>query len=173
MADEEDQVGEEEEVPKGGNKLMMIIILIVGLALGGGGAFFFLQQSAGDSEGGEEGVEEVEEDDDVELFEPKYVLFEGMAVPIHNSRGKYIGNYKVTIKVLTKDDDDNVRVKNLKFELRHAFITRIAQGGFLQPNSTNLDYEKMTNILEDIAKKHVGAKVIYGLTVEDAMRVNN
>jgi flagellar basal body-associated protein FliL len=166
----------EETVGKGGiNKLLMAAILIVGLGIGGGGAFFFLSKSDTNHEGDVEEVEieAVVEEEEVELTEFKFVLFEGMAVPIHDSRGKYVGNYKITIKVLTKSDNNNVRVKNVRFELRQAFISRIAKGGFLMPNSTNLDYEKTANVLKEIAKDITGDTFVEGVTIEDAMRVNN
>ena len=171
MAEDVDDNGEEEVVERGTSKLLLLAILVVGLGIGGGAAFFLIDQSA--SEPGEEVVEAVEEEEEVEAFDAKFVLFEAMAVPVHNSRGKYIGNYKVSIKVLTENDNDNVKVKNLKFELRHAFIARIAKGGLLIPNSTNLDYEKTTKVLKELAKNIVGEDVIYGLTIENVMRVNN
>lgn len=174
MADEELEDIEEEASGKGGkNKLLMVAILILGLGIGGGGAYFFLSQSSGSGEGEAGETEEVVEEEEVEEKEYKFVLFEGMAVPVHDSRGKYIGNYKVTLKVLTENDNKNVKVKNLKFELRHAFISRIAKGGFLMPNSTNLDYEKTSNVLKEIAKNIAGHDVVVGVTVEDVVRVNN
>ena len=173
MADNENEDMEEDVEASGGtNKILMIIILVVGLAVGGGIAYFLLNQSGGGSEGeGEEAEETVEEV--VEKNEPKFVLFEGMAVPVHDSRGKYIGNYKITIKVLTENDNNNVKVRNAKFELRHAFISRIAKGGFLVPNSTSLDYEKTANVLKEISKSLVGDDIVLGVVIDDAMRVNN
>ncbi len=173
MADDENEDMEEEVVSSGGsNKILMIVILVVGLAVGGAGAYFLLNQSGGDPEG--ESLESEESTDEIiEEKAPKFVLFEGMAVPVHDSRGKYIGNYKITIKVLTEDDNNNVKVRNMKFELRHAFISRIAKGGFLVPNSTNLDYEKTANVLKEISKSIVGDDIILGVVIDDAMRVNN
>lgn len=173
MADEENEGVEAEIVSAGGtNKILMIIILVVGLVAGGGGAYFILSQSGGDNEGKTEETEEAAQEE-IEEIEPKFVLFEGMAVPVHDSRGKYIGNYKITIKVLTENDNNNVMVRNAKFELRHAFISRIAKGGFLVPNSTNLDYEKTANVLKEISKSIVGDDIILGVVIDDAMRVNN
>lgn len=173
MADGENENIEEEDVSSGGtNKILMIIILVVGLSVGGGVAYFMLNQSGGNPEG-EDGVAEETVEEVVEKNEPKFVLFEGMAVPVHDSRGKYIGNYKITIKVLTENDNNNVKVRNAKFELRHAFISRIAKGGFLLPNSTSLDYEKTANVLKEISKSLVGDSIILGVVIDDAMRVNN
>lgn len=173
MADEEiEEIAEEIESKGGRNKILMIVILVIGLGFGGGGAYFLLN-NAGNPEGDDETAEEVVEEEEVALKELKFVLFEAMAVPVHDSRGKYIGNYKITIKVLTENDNKNVKVRNLKFELRHAFISRIAKGGFLLPNSTNLDYDKTANILKDIAKNIVGGDAVVGVTIEDVMRVNN
>lgn len=173
MADDENEDMEEEVVSSGGtSKILMIIILVFGLAVGGGVAFFVLTQSGGDPEGEALDAEESAQEEIVKK-EPKFVLFEGMAVPVHDSRGKYIGNYKITIKVLTENDNNNVKVRNAKFELRHAFISRIAKGGFLMPNSTSLDYEKTANVLKEISKSLVGDDLILGVVIEDAMRVNN
>ena len=173
MADEEIEENAEENESKGNkNKIMMIAILVIGLGFGGGGAYFLLN-NAGNPEGDDETAEEVVEEEEVAIMEHKFVLFEAMAVPVHDSRGKYIGNYKITIKVLTENDNKNVKVRNLKFELRHAFISRIAKGGFLLPNSTNLDYDKTANILKDIAKNLVGGDAVIGVTIENVMRVNN
>lgn len=173
MADDENEDMEEEVVSSGGtSKILMIIILVVGLAVGGGVAYFILDQSGEDVEGEAQETEESAQEEIVEK-DLKFVLFEGMAVPVHDSRGKYIGNYKITIKVLTENDNNNVKVRNAKFELRHAFISRIAKGGFLMPNSTSLDYEKTANVLKEISKSLVGDDIVIGVVIDDAMRVNN
>ena len=172
MADEENEDMEEDVSSGGTNKILMIIILVVGLGIGGGGAYYLLNSSGGVSE--DEALESEEATDEIiEEKEPKFVLFEGMAVPVHDSRGKYIGNYKITIKILTENDNNNVKVRNKKFELRHAFISRIAKGGFLVANSTSLDYEKTANVLKEISKSIVGDNIVLGVVIDDAMRVNN
>lgn len=176
MADKEviEEIREEAEgKKKGSNKLLLAAFLVIGLGFGGGGAYFFLNGDAVETDGTTEGIEDAEDEEDVEELELRNVLFEGMAVPVYNTRGKYIGNYKITVKVITENDNDNVRVKNAKFELRHAFISRIAEGGLLQENSAKLDYDKTANILKDIAKRVVGERIIYGVTIEDVVRVNN
>ena len=171
MADEEYEDPAEEE--RGSNKLLMIIILVVGLGVGGGGAWYFLNQPAEAPVTEAEAAEEAKEEEEAKLKEAKFVLFEGLAVPVHNTRGKYIGNYKISIRVLTETDNNNVRVKNMKFELRHAFISRIAKGGLLMENSTNLDYDKTAKVLMDIANNLVGHNAILAVVIEDSHRVNN
>jgi len=176
MADEEEQqeVAEDENGNKGGmNKLLMIGLLVVGLAIGGGGAFFFLNQSNDAPEGDSLETEEVIEEEAVEVKDLKFVLFEAMAVPIYDTRGKYIGNYKISVKILTANDNDNVKIKNQKFELRHAFNARLIKGGIFLPNSNMLDYDKTANALKLIAKSIAGKNVVVGLVIDDVVRVNN
>jgi len=155
----------------GSGKVFLVLGLLGGLALGGGLGYFYSKQYGAQPDPNAAHEEKAEPKGDL-----LSVPFDRLAVPIFARAGgssRFVGNYFVDIKVETRGEENQIKIRKAQPQLQQAFLSAISKNDMMRDDAPlEIDVDKAGDILKKKATEVLGAGVVEKVLITSAMRVS-